>query len=158
MWPCYGVHISLAWCAWHFLFVHVTLSASALMDWAIPTSTIFLFRSLFRKTCFCSFLINFFQFVLRVDASSSHMCTDEWHPTASTLYPLSLPHKKSAGGKSQLHSKQSSNGPSPENFLTIGGCFECYTYRVMTQGWLRKEERKKMNNSAWLSNVSGLPL
>ena len=34
--------------------------------------------------------------------------------------PLSFPHKKSTGGYSQLCSKQSSNGPSLENFLTIG--------------------------------------
>ena len=29
-----------------------------------------------------------------VDMSFSHVCTDEWHLTASTLCPLSLPHKK----------------------------------------------------------------
>ena len=48
------------------------------------------------------------------------------------------------------HSKQSSKVPSPENFVTIGGCFERYTYCVMVLCWLKKKERrkkKKMNNS-----------
>ena len=56
----------------------------------------------------------------------------------------------SAGNKSQLRSKKSSNEPSPENFLTIGGYFEHYMYRVAALGWLKKEdeeERKKMNDS-----------
>ena len=60
----------------------------------------------------------------------------------------SLPRKKSASSKSQLHSKQSSNEPPPENFMVIGGCFKCYTHHVTVLGWLKKEERKKkMNNS-----------
>ena len=54
------------------------------------------------ETWFCSFLMNFFQFFLLrsvthahvADASSPHVCTDEWHSTASTLCPLSLPRKK----------------------------------------------------------------
>ena len=29
-----------------------------------------------------------------VDASSTHVCINEWRPTVSTLCPLSLPHKK----------------------------------------------------------------
>ena len=53
------------------------------------------------------------------------------------------------------NSKQSSNRPSLKNYLTIGGCFKHYTYRVTALGWLnkeegkkeRKKERKKMNNS-----------
>ena len=104
------------------------------------------FRHIFMETCFCSFLINFFNLLcgaapaLVVDASSSHVCTDEWHPTVSMLCPLSLPCKKSASGKSQLRWKQSSNGPSPKNFMTIGGCFKCYMYRVMALDWLKKEE------------------
>ena len=51
--------------------------------------------------------------------------------------------KKSASGTSQLHPKQSSNEPYPENFMTIGGCFECYTYRIMVLVWLKKEEQRK---------------
>ena len=30
--------------------------------------------------------------------------------------------------------------------MTIGGCFECYMYRVTVQGWLKKEERKMKNS------------
>ena len=57
--------------------------------------------------------------------------------------PQSSP-QKSASGKSQLHSGKAR--PIPKNFMTIGGCFECYTYRVMVLGWLKKEERKKERN------------
>ena len=75
------------------------------------------------------------------------MCTN-WLPTASTLCPLlSLFLQKSSGSKSQLHSKQSSNGPSPDNFMTIGGCFECYTYCNTALGWLKKKKEKNVNNS-----------
>ena len=72
---------------------------------------------------------------------STCMCTDKWRPTVSTLCPLSLPHKKRAGGKSQLSTKQSSNGLFTENFLTIGGYFECYMYHVTALGC--KQRRKK---------------
>ena len=54
--------------------------------------------------------------VIAVDESSAHVCIGEWRPTAS--------------GKSQLCSKQSFKKPSPENLMTIGGCFERYTYRA----------------------------
>ena len=50
---------------------------------------------------------------------------------------------KSVGGKFQLCSMQNSNGPSSENFMTIGGCFECYTYHVTALGWLKKREKKR---------------
>ena len=80
---------------------------------------------------------------LAIDASSLHVCTDEWLPTASTLCPLSLSCKKSVGGKFQLCLMQNSNGPLSENFVTIGGCFEHYTYHVTALGWLKKSEKKK---------------
>ena len=70
--------------------------------------------------------INFFQIVARathvlvVDASFAHVCTDKWHPTASTLCPLSLPHNKAQVKR--------------------------YTYCVTALGWLKKE-RKGMNDS-----------
>ena len=72
-------------------------------------------------------------------------CTDEWRPTAS---PLSgLPRKKAQEVyKSQLRSKRSSNGPSPENFLAISGYFERNTYRVMALRWLKKERKKKISD------------
>ena len=50
--------------------------------------------------------------------------------------------QESANGK--LHSKQSSNEPSPENFMTIGGCFERYMYRVMAPDWLKKKEIRRL--------------
>ena len=76
----------------------------------------------------------------------SHMCApmNDLIPTANTLPSQSSP-QKSAGSKSQLRSKQSSNEPSQENFLTIGGYFEHYKYmyRITVLGWPKKEERKK---------------
>ena len=64
------------------------------------------------ETCFCSFfdkiidnialhgailstvnLLHGAAYMHPVDASSLHVCTNKWHPTASTLYPLSLPRK-----------------------------------------------------------------
>ena len=74
-----------------------------------------------------------------------HACTDGWRPTANALCPPSFPQsslQKCAGGKSQLRSKRSLNEPSPEKFLSIGGFFECYTYRVTALGWLKKEEER----------------
>ena len=65
-------------------------------------------------------------------------CAPNQYTLPSQYYP-----QKSISSKSQLRSKQSSNGPSPENFETIGGCFECYMYRVMVLGWLRKKEEGK---------------
>ena len=55
--------------------------------------------------------------------------------------------QESANDKSQLRSKQTSKGPSPENSLTIGGCFEHYTYHIMVLGWLKKKKRKKKMNT-----------
>ena len=66
------------------------------------------------------------------------MCTNEWRPTAApSVFPA-----KSVGGKLQLHSKRSSNGPYPENFLTISGYFECNTFHVTALHWLKKKERR----------------
>ena len=61
---------------------------------------------------------------------------------ASKSQPPQSSPQKSAGGKSQLRSKWSSNGPSPENFMTISGNFECNTYRVTVLCWLKKEKRR----------------
>ena len=49
------------------------------------------------------------------------------------LPPQSFP-QKSADGKSQSRLKRNSNEPSSENFLTIGGYFECNTYHVTALG------------------------
>ena len=74
------------------------------MHWAIPTSAWFLLKNIFMETCFCSFLVNFIQFIMRCCPLTSgwcviltivQLCTDEWGPTASTLCPLCwLPRKK----------------------------------------------------------------
>ena len=56
--------------------------------------------------------------------------------------------QKGTGGKSQLCSKQSSTGSFPKNFLTISGYFECYMYRVMALGWLKKEKKEKKKNNS----------
>ena len=84
-----------------------------------------------------------------------------------TLPLLSSP-QKSTGNKSQLNSKQSSNGPSPVNLLTIGGYFKCYMYCVMVLGysWRKKDRKKKRKKKERklhveqfrLSIISGLPL
>ena len=103
----------------------------------------------------------------------SHTCSwrvilarvHQWMTSNSqyTLPPQSFVQKKSASGTSQLRPKQSSNGPYPENFMTIGSCFEYYTYRIIVLVWLKKEEQRKkerkkemkeMNNSDfWLFHV-----
>ena len=129
-----------------------TLSASAFMQWAI------------RKSATCRFLLkkNLWRLVpvLLWSISITHCCphTCSWFqynpctcaPTngvqhaASTLCPPVFPAKKAqAVSPSYAHS-------SPENFLTIGGYFECYKDRVTALGWLKKEEgerKKKMNDS-----------
>ena len=54
---------------------------------------------------------------------------------------LSLLRKKvQAVSPSYTQSKAQTAGPSSENFVTIGGCFERYTYCVTALGWLKKED------------------
>ena len=53
---------------------------------------------------------------------------------------------------SYVQSKARMNHPYAENFLAIGGYFECYTLRYSTRlpeerKRTKKKERKKMNNS-----------
>ena len=58
-----------------------------------------------------------------------------WRMASNSQYalpPQSSP-QESARDKSQLCSKQSSNGPSPENFVTIGGYFD-YLWLFVTIG------------------------
>ena len=57
------------------------------------------------------------------------------------LLILFLQKSSSSTCKSKLHSKQSSNRPSPDNFMTIGGCFECYMY--LQYGTRLAEEKKR---------------
>ena len=48
--------------------------------------------------------------------------------------------KENAGVKLQLHSKQSSKGPSSEYLMATSGCFKCNTYHIMVLGWLKKDQ------------------
>ena len=65
--------------------------------------------------------------------------------SASSVFPT----------KAHMRSKQSSNAPSPKNFLTICGCFEHYMYHILALSWSKKKKKKKkkkkINNSDfWL--------
>ena len=129
MWPCYGVHITSTVCM-HGTSCFCTMSVSPFMHWAIPTWARFLLEIFFKETCFCSFLIKkSFNNLLRCSAYliavnafalSTHMC---WQMASNSQY--ALPHQsspqESASSKSHIRSKQSSKGPSPDNFDTIGG-------------------------------------
>lgn len=77
---------------------------------------------------------------LAVDASS--------YPSVQGIQQLdsmlsqSFP-QKSVGGKLHSHSKLSSNGPSPDNFQSIGAWLlqmQHCMYCVTVLGWLKKEE------------------
>ena len=75
--------------------------------------------------------------------STAHMC---WQMASNNQYalpPQSSPQKKQTVSPSYAQSKAQKDHRSPENFVTIGGCFECYTYHVTALGWLKKKERKK---------------
>ena len=78
------------------------------------------------------------------DASSLHKCTDEEGAEhASFQQPAcSAPSFFSTKKAFQLLSRRSSNEPSPENFMTIGGCFECYRH-ILCYGTKLAEERGK---------------
>ena len=135
-------------CPWPYLFLYFVSQCIHVLSH--PTWARFLFRNLFMETYFCSFLIKksfnnllcSAAHVIAFDASFTHMCWQMVPPTASMLCLLSLPPLESASSKSHLHSKQSSKGPSQENFVTIGGCFECYMYHVAALGCLKKERRR----------------
>ena len=104
----------------------------------------------------CTFPLSLFQFVMQCCPCTSGWCiilahVRRWMASNSqyNTAPSVFPAKKHR----QLCLKQSSNEPSSENFLTIGGCFECYMYHVTALGWLKNKEektkgkKKKMNNS-----------
>ena len=127
-----------------------TLSASAFMHWTIP-------RFLFRKSFYGDLISFFFDKNLLTICYAVpptycgwciHVCWQMASNSQYSLPPQSSP-QENASGKSQLRSKQRADGPSPESFLTIGGCFEHYMYRVTTLGWLKKKERKKEKRKKW---------
>ena len=144
-------NVAMLWSAYHYVYWTswlCTLSASAFTHWAIPTSARFLFRHLYGDFLFYKNLLTICYMCRLTLLQLMHhprMCG----PTNGFQQAVhSLPSKRSASVKSRLCSKQNSNGPSPENLMTIGGCFECYMYRVTVLGWLEKEKRKKkINNS-----------
>ena len=131
------------------------------MHLAIPTLARFLFKKLFMKTVV--FLIQKFlrhaahTFVAYVRYPCMCALRNGFQQPVHSA-PLVFPVKKAQVVKPQLHSKQSSNDLFPENFMTIGGCFGCYTYCVTALGWLKKEEKEGDDKQFRLSTVSGLPL
>ena len=139
MWLCYGVHITVCMALLVCVLcqpVHSCIEPSLHgVDFFLE---IFLWRFVSVLLIFNNLLCGTAH-VIAVDVLSAHACVDKWCPTTSTLCPLSLPHKKVVA---QLCSKQSSKGTSSENFVTIGGCFERYTYRVTAPGCLKKERRR----------------
>ena len=68
-----------------------------------------------------------------------------WQMASNSQYALpSVFPTKIAGVRLQLCSKQSPKGASSENFLAIGGFFECNTYRnTLALGCLKKKEDKQ---------------
>ena len=113
MWLCYGVHITMLHGTFVCVLCHSYIEPSLhQLDLFLEIFSWRLVSDKFLSICYVVPPINM-QFV-----SSTHVCTDEWHPTCSqyTLPPQSSP-QKGAGSKSQLCSKQSSKGPSPENFM-----------------------------------------
>ena len=75
------------------------------------------------------------------------MCVDKWRPTASMLCLLSLPCKKvQVVSPMQLCSKQSSKGPSPENFVTIAWWL-FWTLHVSRYGTVKLSEGKRQDTS-----------
>ena len=165
MWQCYGVHITVYMACAVLVYVlcqpvHSCIEPS-LHQLDFIDSFLWRFVSIFFIEKYFNNLLCLLLTHLQLMCHPSHVCTDEWLPTASTLCPLSLSHKKSVGGKFQLCSMQNSNGPSSENFVTIGGCFERYTYHITALGWLKKKEKKKKDKKdehLLLSTISGLPL
>ena len=140
MWPCYGMHITVCMA----LLVCVLCQP---VDSCTETS---LHQLDFFLEIFSWRLVSvLFSICYEVPPTHlqlmrhSHTCA----PMNGIQQPIhSAPQSESAGGKSQLCSKQSSNEAS-ENFLTFGGYLGCYTYRVMALGWLKKvEEKKKKKN------------
>ena len=96
MWPCYRVHITVC------MALPCVLSQPVHSCIGTSLHQLDFFLEIFYGDLFLFFFdkISFFQLlcgathILIIDVSSSHVCTNEWHPTASTLCPLSLPNKK----------------------------------------------------------------
>ena len=61
---------------------------------------------------------------------SMSLCTDEWHPTASTLCPISLPRKNTQEVSCSYAQKWTSKESFLKIFLTIRGYFKHKTYHI----------------------------
>ena len=137
--------------AYHWVhWLLVVYFVSQCIHWATPTSARFLFKKSFLwRPVFDQITCNFFQFVIRCHQHTCSWCVilTRVHRRTASNSQYTLPPKsslqESAGGKSQLYSKQSSNEPFPKNFPTTGGYFECYMYCVTSLGWLKKRRKKE---------------
>ena len=153
MWPCYGVHITVCMA---LLVCVLCQPVHSCIEPSLHGVDFFLEIFLWRLVSVLFWLINVTRCRPRNCGWWVISARVHWRMASYSQYalpPQSSP-QESASGKSQLHSKQSSKGPFPENSLASGGCFEHYTYHVMALGWLKKKEKKKINNST----VSCLPL
>ena len=85
------------------------------------------------KFLVCAQFVRSTTHTLATDASSPHVCTDEWLPTASTLCPLSLSRKKAQAVSPSYAQKSKAQMDHPLHV-------SCYSAR------LAEERRKKETN------------
>ena len=81
---------------------------------------------------------------LAIDASSLHVYTNEWLPTASTLCPLSLSREKA----------QVVSPSYVQKSKTQMDHLSCYSARLAEER--RKKERKKQEDEQFWLTISGL--
>ena len=125
-----------------------TLSVSAFMHWAIPTLARFLFIT---KTCLCFLVIKIFQpllcdatHVIAVDVSSSHMYTDEWLQTASTLCPCSCPCRKvQRVSPSYAQSKAQMDHPKRISWLLVAVSNATRIVLWRQAGWQKRRKKTR---------------
>ena len=153
MWPCYGVHIHIM-CGTPCL-CNLSASESSLHQldffleiflWTLVSDmrlSVSLSLHNLLLICFCYHCYTMLPTHSQLMCYPS-TCADEWRPTARHC-PLSLPRRKRWCMVSLIYTqKQSSNGPSPRNFLTVSGYFErIHTYCIMVLGWKKKKKKKK---------------
>ena len=142
----------IMWSAYHCVHgtsCFCTLSASACSHWALAR---FLFTNLFMETLSLLFFDeNLFTIILLcsathafvVDASSSHVCIDEWLSTASTLCLLSLHFKAQAVSPSYAQCKAQMNHSQRISWLLVA----VSNATQLHNGSRLAERRRKNNNS-----------
>ena len=132
MWPCYRVQITV--CMAHLVYDSVSQCIHAL---TIPTPARSLFRNLFYGGLFPFFLIKILSscYVLLPThlrlMRNPHTCalTNDFQQLVRSA-PSVFPPIKSKRYKSQSTLKTKLKCTIPENSMTIGGCFKCYTYHI----------------------------